>query len=124
MHRIPTLSHLIKQLEDVIRFNFIPAIISRYLYLGKALILPFFPVKFGELAIPLFHNNAQQEYGNSRKLTSSLTQLVKDQYQIHSFNQTELKSNQNKHKNELRRKISSNVDRITNSSEGKPKLFK
>ena len=58
MHRIPTLSHLIKQLEDVISFNFIPAIISRYLYLGKALILLSFPVKFGELAIPQFHNNA------------------------------------------------------------------
>ena len=50
------------------------------------------PVKFGGLAIPLFHNDAKYEYENSRKLTSSLTLLIKDEYQIHSVNKTEQKS--------------------------------
>ena len=31
------------------------------------------------------------EYENSRKLSSSLTQLIKDQYQIYSVNETEQK---------------------------------
>ena len=31
------------------------------------------------------------EYENSRKLLSSLTQLIKDQYQIYSVNETEQK---------------------------------
>ena len=31
------------------------------------------------------------EYENSRKLSSSLTQLIKDQYQIYSANETEQK---------------------------------
>ena len=50
------------------------------------------PVKFGGLAIPLFHNDAKHEYENSRKLTSSLALLIKDEYQIHSVNETEQKS--------------------------------
>ena len=31
------------------------------------------------------------EYENSRKLSASLTQLIKDQYQIYSVNETEQK---------------------------------
>ena len=49
------------------------------------------PVRFGGLEIPLFHNDPKYEYENSRKLTSSLTQLVKDRYQIFSVNEVELK---------------------------------
>ena len=47
---------------------------------------------FGGLAIPLFHNDAKYECENSRKLTSSLTQLIKDQYKIYTVNKTEQKS--------------------------------
>ena len=49
-------------------------------------------MRFGGLAIPLFHNDAKYEYENSRKLTSSLTQLNKDQDQIYSVNEREQKS--------------------------------
>ena len=49
-------------------------------------------MKFGGLAISMFHNDAKYENENSRKLTSSLTQLIKDQYQIYSVNKTEQKS--------------------------------
>ena len=62
---IPSLGELLKPLEDVIRCG---------------------------LAVPLFHNEAKYECENSRKLTSSLTQLIKDQYQIYTVNKTEQKS--------------------------------
>ena len=55
-------------------------------------------MRFGGLAIPLFHNDAKYEYENSRKLTSSLTQLIKGQYQIYSVNETKQKSIQTKNK--------------------------
>ena len=92
MRTIPPLGRSLKSLEDVIRFNFIPAITGGHLCSDNERILLFLPVRFGGLAIPLFHNDAKYEYENSRKLTSSLTQLIKDQYQIYSVNETEQKS--------------------------------
>ena len=49
-------------------------------------------MRFAGLAIPPFHNDAKYEYENSRKLTSSLTKLIEDQYYIYSVNETEQKS--------------------------------
>ena len=40
---------------------------------------------------PLFHENAGIEFENSRKLTSSLTNLIKDQSVLHSVNGFEQK---------------------------------
>ena len=82
MSTIPSLGKLLKPLEDVIRFNFIPAITDEHLCSDNDHILPSFPVRFGGLAILLFHNDMKYEYESSRKLTSSLTHTIKDQYQI------------------------------------------
>ena len=49
-------------------------------------------MRFAGIAIPPFHNDAKYEYENSRKLTSSLTKLIEDQYYIYSVNETEQKS--------------------------------
>ena len=52
----------------------------------------------------MFHNDARHEYENSRKLTSLLTQLIKDQHQIYSVNETEqmsIKLNIQKRKNTI-----------------------
>ena len=49
-------------------------------------------MRFAGLVIPPFHNDAKYEYENSRKLTSSLTKLIEDQYYIYSVNETEQKS--------------------------------
>ena len=92
MSTIPSLGKLLKPLEDVIRFNFIPAITGEHLCSDNDHILPSFPVRFGGLAILLFHNDMKYEYESSRKLTSSLAQSIKDQYQIYSVNKTEKKS--------------------------------
>ena len=83
---------LLKLLEVVICFNFVLTITGRHLCSDNNRILLSLPVRFGGLAIPLFHNDAKYEYGNSRKLTSPLTQLIKDQYQIYSVNEMEQKS--------------------------------
>ena len=48
-------------------------------------------MEFGGLANPLFHNDKKYKFENSRKLKSSITQLIKDQYQIYSVNETEQK---------------------------------
>ena len=77
MHTIPSLGELLKQLEDAIRFNFIPATTGGHLCSDNDGILLSLPVRFGRLAIPLFHNHVKCEYENCRKLTSSLTQSVK-----------------------------------------------
>ena len=92
MRIIPSLGELLKSLEYVIRFNFIPAITSGHLCSDNDHILLPLSVRFGELTIPLFHNDAKYEYENSKKLTLSLTQLIKDQYQIYSVNKSEKKS--------------------------------
>ena len=54
--------------------------------------LLFLPVRFVGLAILLFNNDAKYEYENSKILTSSLNQLIKDQYQIYSVSEMEQKS--------------------------------
>ena len=63
-------------------------------------------MRFGGQTIPLFHNDAKHKYENSRKLTLSLTPLIKDQYQIYAFIFNLLnitKVNQIKHKYKKRR---------------------
>ena len=80
-----------KTIRRCYHFNFIPAIPGGQLSSDNDSILLSLPVRFGGLEIPLFHNDPNYEYENSRKLTSSLTQLVKDQYQIFSVNEVELK---------------------------------
>ena len=95
MRTIPSLGELLKPLEDVIRINFISEITDGHLCSDTDIynhILLSLPVRFGGVAIPLFHNDAKYEYEKSRKLTSSLIQSIKNQYQIYSVNEKEQKS--------------------------------
>ena len=129
MRTIPSLVELLKRLEDLIRFNFIPAITSRHLCSDNNHILPL-PVRFGGLAILLFHNDAKYENENSRKLISSLTQSLKNQYQIHSVNETDqkliklnIKINKEKRYKatltELRTQLDENQKRLNNITQEK-----
>ena len=88
MSTILSLGDLLKPLGDVIRFKFIPAITCGHWWSDNDRILLSLPVRFGGLEIPLFHNDAKYEYGNSRKLT----QLIKDQNQIYSVSKAGQKS--------------------------------
>ena len=93
MRTIPSLEVLLKDfVEDVIRFIFIPVIAGGHLCSDNDHILLSLPARFDEHAIPLSDNDAKCEYESSRKLTLSLTHLIKDRYQIYSVNETELKS--------------------------------
>ena len=92
MSTILSLGDLLKPLENAICFNFISAITGGCLCSDKDRILVSLPIKFGGLAIPLFHNDVKYEHENSWKLTLPLTQLIKDHYQIYSVNKMEQKS--------------------------------
>ena len=92
MRTISSLRDLLKPLEDVIHFSFIPAITGGHLRSDNDCTLLSLPARFGGLAILLFHNYVKNEHENSRRLTSSLTQLIKDQHLIYSVNKTEQKS--------------------------------
>ena len=76
MRTIPSLGELLKLLEDVIRFNFIPAITGGHSCSDNDRILLSFQMRFGGLAIALFHNDAKYEYENSRKLIIKFIKLL------------------------------------------------
>ena len=78
-----SLGELLKALEDVIRFHFLPAITGGHFCSDNERILLSLPVRFGGLAIPLFHSDGKYEYENYRNLTPSLTQLIKYHYQTY-----------------------------------------
>ena len=96
-------------LEEVIRFKFIPSITGGYICSNDERVLLSLPARFGGLGIPLFHENAGIEFENSRKLTLSLTDLIKDQSVLYSVNGIEQKKikttikteRENTHKNVL-----------------------
>ena len=60
-----------------------------HIYSNNEQVLLSLPTKFGRLGIPVFHKKAGIEFDKSRKLTSSLTNLIKDQSVLHSVNGTE-----------------------------------
>ena len=59
MRIVLSLGELLKPLEDVIRFRFLPAITGGHLCSDNERILLSLPAKLGGLAIPLFHNDAK-----------------------------------------------------------------
>ena len=85
-------------LEEVIRFKFIPSITGGHICSNDERVLLLLPARFGGI-----------EFENSRKLTSSLTDLIKDQSVLYSVNDIEQKKikktikteRENTHKNVL-----------------------
>ena len=71
--------------------KFIPSITGGHICSNDERVLLSVPARFGGLGIPLFHENAGIEFENSRKLTSSLTDLIKDQSVLYSVNGIEQK---------------------------------
>ena len=92
MRTIPSLGESLKPLEEVIRFYFIPAITGGHLCSDNERLLTSLPIRFGGLDIPCFHNEAIYEYENSRKLTSSLSELIKEQNQIYTIDELDVKT--------------------------------
>ena len=69
------------------------------------------PTRFSGLGVPLFHENAVIEFENSRKLTSPLTDLIKNKSVLYTVNGTEQKKIKTTIKNE-RENIHKNVFNI------------
>ena len=72
-------------LEEVSRFKFIPSITGRLICSNDELVLLSLPTRFSGL----IHENAGTELENSRKLTSSLTDLIKNQLVLYYVNKIE-----------------------------------
>ena len=130
MRTIPSLGESLKPLEDVIRFHFIPAITGGHLCSDNERLLLSLPLRFGGLAIPLFHKDAQYEYENSRKLTSSLAKLIKEQNQMYIVNELEIKlikgniktEKEERHKTtlvEIKRRLTENENRLNDITQEK-----
>ena len=79
MRTIPCMKDDLIPLEEVIRFKFIPSITGGHICLNDDRVLLSLPARFGGLGLLLFHENAGVEFKNSRKLPSSLTDLIKGQ---------------------------------------------
>ena len=89
MRTISSIKDFLMPLEEVIRFKFIPSIHS--ICSNDERVLLSLPTRLGGLGIPLFHENTGTEFENSRKLTSSLTDLIKNQSVLYSVNGIEQK---------------------------------
>ena len=73
---IPDISNLPLPIEDTIRNRFIPAITGRRICNEEERKLLSLPTRYGGLAIPIFHEQAEVEYNTSRRITTELTSLI------------------------------------------------
>ena len=86
MRTAPCIKDYLMPLEEVIRFNFIPSVTCGHICsYGKRVLLSLL-TRFGGLGILLFHENTGIEFESSRKLSSSLMGLIKDQSVLYSVN--------------------------------------
>ena len=95
MRTIPEIDQFLKPIENTIRNKFIPALTGGHICYDNERQLLSLPARYGGLGIPIFFQCAQYEYNNSRKLTSSLSQLIIDQnttYTVYEQQSKKIKS--------------------------------
>ena len=76
MRTIPDISNLLPPIEDTIWNRFIPAITGGRTCNEEERNLLSLPTRYRGLAIPVFHEQAEVEYNNSRRITTKLTILI------------------------------------------------
>lgn len=76
------LGELVKPLENVIRFIFIPSITGRHICSDNEHKLLSLPTRHGDLAVPLYHEIVSFEYEKFMKLIF-LPNLIKDQSKVY-----------------------------------------
>ena len=79
MRTISALSNELRRFDDLVDSTLIPAITDGYSCTRDERILLSLPAKKGGLAIPIFSALAVREYSNSRKITASITNRIKQQ---------------------------------------------
>ena len=116
MRTIPGIEDQLKNLDDIVTSEFIPAItngINCSPHLRKLLSLP---PKLGGLGIPIFSDMAKTEYNNSVNLTKHLTCSIIDQEKKikHDHNKEktkqEIKSSKQRTQNELLKSLRNEMD--------------
>ena len=100
MRTTPNLKELLKLLEDIICFTFIPTITGDQTCSDHDQILFCLPARFGRLGIPTVHKIGCFEYKISRKLLSFFSKLIKQQSLVYTNNDFQEK----KLKNEIKQK--------------------
>ena len=95
MRTIPNISKELKQLDDVVRTEFIPAITGGINSSDLERKLPSFPPKVGGPGIPIFSETAKREYKFSTMISKYLTSSIVNQHRQHQFkeNVNQIKSN-------------------------------
>ena len=91
MRTIPEIDQFLKPIENTIRNEFIPALTGGDICSDNDRQLLSLPARYGGLGIPIFFPCAQYEYNNSRKLTSSLSQLIIDQNTTYTVDERQSK---------------------------------
>ena len=84
---IPNIGKELKQLDDVARTEFIPAITGGINCSDLQRKLLSFPPKLGELGIPIFSETAEREYTFSTMISKDLTSRIVNQHRQHQSNE-------------------------------------
>ena len=79
MRTIPGISDELKKLDETVRDRFLPAVCGGHVCSDQERELLSLPTRNGGLGIPIFVNEADKEYENSRKITSELATAIKRQ---------------------------------------------
>ena len=86
LRTIPDIKEHPDLLEKTIRHQFIHAITGGKQCSNDERVFLSLTARYGGLGIPIFHSIAAFEYENSRKITSTLRNLIKDQNTQYSIN--------------------------------------
>ena len=97
---IPDISNLLLPIEDIIQNRFIPAITGGRICSEEERKILSLPTRYGGLVIPIFHEQAEVEYNNSRRITTELTSLIIAQQMEYMVDELTIKKIKLKIKNE------------------------
>ena len=107
---IRNIHYLLLPLERTIRDTFISTVTGDHIRNEKKIVLISLPIRYGGLAIPIFHETAEIQFINCNKIISEFTTLIKQQRlqcDIHQdkvkYLKTEIKQSKENYKNEKKK---------------------
>ena len=100
MRTILDISNLLIPIEDTIQNQFIPAITGGRICNEEERKLLSLPTRYGRLAVPIFHEQAEAKYNRSQIITTELTSLITVQQMEYMVNKPTIKKIKLEIKNE------------------------
>ena len=91
MRTIPNISNLLIPLEGTIRNRFIPTITRECICNEEERSLLSLPTRYEGLVIPIFHEQADVENNNSRRIAAELTSLITVQQMEYTVDELAIK---------------------------------